>query len=246
MGRGEKRELYSVMWAVFMVLAFAIGSIPFGLLLGRTRGVDVREHGSGNIGATNVARVIGPWMGLLVLLLDMLKGFIPTFVAGWWMDLVPGSIFSPARSGPEVWCWVGVMALAVLGHMYSPWVGFRGGKGVATGLGATLAVFPHLTLPAVAAVVLWIAVVAIWRYVSAASIAAALSLPVMVFLTGLILAAFKRHPAPAHAKMLPFYLGTGIVAVLVVLRHRANIRRLISGTESRLGQRSARPPAGSR
>jgi len=230
------------LWPLFMILAFAIGSIPFGLFVGQLRGIDIRKHGSGNIGATNVARTLGFKTGFAVFVLDATKGFIPTFAAGWWMGLIPGTVFSTHITAFSAWMWLVVMALSVLGHMFSPWVSFKGGKGVATGLGALLGVFPYLTIPAVGAVVLWVSIALIWRYVSAASIAAAVSLPLLVFVTGLAIAAARGHAPPRHRAMLPFYLVTGIMAILVVVRHRANIRRLVAGTESRIGNRAGPRP----
>lgn len=229
-------------WCLFMLLAFALGSIPFGLLVSRFRGVDIRKHGSGNIGATNVARVLGYKVGLLVFILDVLKGFVPTFAAGWYMGVIPGTVFSQRITAWNAWLWLAVMAMAILGHMYSPFVRFKGGKGVATGLGALLGVFPFLTIPAAGALVLWVAIVLIWRYVSAASIAAAVSLPALVYLTVQAVAAARGATPPGRGSMLPFYLVTGTMAVLIVIRHRSNIRRLVAGTESRIGHR-ARPRA---
>lgn len=227
-----------VVWLVFIVLAFVIGSIPFGLIVGKLRGVDVRQHGSGNIGATNVARTVGYKAGLTVFVLDALKGFVPTFAAGWWMGLIPGSVLSNHITASSAWLWLLVMVMAVLGHMYSPWVGFKGGKGVATGLGALLGVFPYLTIPAAGAFALWVCIALIWRYVSAASIAAAMSLPLLVFVTVVAVAAARGPAPPRHRAMLPFYLVTAAMAVLVVVRHRSNIRRLVAGTESRIGHRA--------
>jgi acyl phosphate:glycerol-3-phosphate acyltransferase len=117
-------------WPIAMAIAFLAGSIPFGLLIAQAKGLDIRKHGSGNIGATNVARVLGMKLGLLCFGLDVLKGLGPTLGAGLAMGVV-GTLEVPAI---DAWWWLGVMSAAIFGHMFSPWIGFRGGKGVATGL----------------------------------------------------------------------------------------------------------------
>jgi len=221
-------------WLVFAVVSFVCGAIPFGLILARMRGVDIRKHGSGNIGATNVWRVMGAKLGLLCFVLDVIKGLAPTLFAGWWMGLVRGGIEARPIGAADAWCWLGVMAAAVVGHMFTPFAGFKGGKGVATGLGAMLGVWPYLTLPAAGVFVVWVVVAWAWRYVSLASCVAAVSLPVMVV-------------ALPHAwgvglgvrEASPFLAVSGLLAVLVVVRHRANIGRLLRGTENRIGTRTA-------
>jgi acyl-phosphate glycerol 3-phosphate acyltransferase len=136
------------LWLSLLILSFLSGSIPFGLLIARARGVDIRRHGSGNIGATNVWRVLGRGPGLLCFALDVLKGLAPTLGAAWTTGLLGPRALPGPIDARSAWLWLVVMALAILGHMFSPWVGFRGGKGVATGLGALLGVWPFLTAPA--------------------------------------------------------------------------------------------------
>jgi acyl phosphate:glycerol-3-phosphate acyltransferase len=221
-------------WSLFFVLAFLFGSIPFGLLIARARGVDIRKHGSGNIGATNVWRVLGRGPGLLCFALDVLKGLIPTLAAGWWMGLlsrhpVPGPI--DAR---DAWLWLAIVAAAMLGHMFTPWAGFKGGKGVATGLGAILGVYPFLTVPGLGALAIWIFAAARWRYVSLASCLAAGALPLLV----LGWAALGSAPADAW----PFVGATAALGTLVIAKHRANLRRLLAGTENRIGHRAPVDP----
>ena len=182
---------------------FLCGSIPFGLLLVKVAGKgDVREHGSGNIGATNVSRVGGKALGILTLLLDILKGFLPVFLAkqlGWG---------EPALS---------LLALsAVLGHVFTPWLKFRGGKGVATALGTALAFRAAMVLPALG---VFIVLLLVFRYVSLGSVMAAAALPVLL--------AWKGAP-PA---VLLLWAG---ISLTVVLKHHENIRRLLKGTESPL------------
>lgn len=230
------------MWAVLMAAAFLSGSIPFGLLIGLARGVDIRRVGSGNIGATNVGRVLGRRAFYICFALDVLKGLVPTLAAGWATGLA-GRMPPPADQAA---LWLCVMALTVLGHMFSPWVGFKGGKGVATGLGALAGVFPALTIPAAGALAVWLVFAALWRYVSLASCAAAASLPLWVVAWFLLSA---RSGAEADrgewGKALALFLGvTLVLAALVVFKHRGNIRRLRAGTEPRIGAR-VRPEPGS-
>jgi acyl phosphate:glycerol-3-phosphate acyltransferase len=226
-----------VPWLLFIPLGLVSGSIPFGLLLARSRGLDIRTLGSGNIGATNVARVLGPRLGLLCFALDTLKGFIPTFAVGLANGLVHASTLARPIDTEQAWLWLAVVAACVLGHMFSPFVRFRGGKGVATGFGAMLGLWPYLALPALGAFAVWIIVAAFWRYVSLASCLAALSLPLWLFVGSRI------SGDPALSRLTPFYIFTSVMGPLVVYRHRANIRRLISGTESRLGARIDPRPA---
>lgn len=233
-------------WALFMAVAAACGSIPTGLWIARLRGVDLRAHGSGNIGATNVGRVLGARFGLACFLIDALKGFAPTFAAGWWFGLLGG-----AQPGPrDAILWLVVMTLAVLGHVFSPLARWRGGKGVATGLGAMLGVYPYLTVPATGALVVWGLVLAAWRYVSLASIVAAAALPVLVVAWAAGRAvAVHRVPADqlaAHrTAWVPFIAVAALLSAFVIVRHRANIRRLVEGREFRVG-RGAPPPSSPR
>jgi glycerol-3-phosphate acyltransferase PlsY len=224
------------LWLSLLILSFLSGSIPFGLLIALARGVDIRRHGSGNIGATNVWRVLGRGPGLLCFALDVLKGLAPTLGAAWTTGLLGPRALPGPIDARSAWLWLAVMALAILGHMFSPWVGFRGGKGVATGLGALLGVWPFLTVPALGALAVWI-ITAKWsRYVSVASCAAAVALPILALLWS------RLGSAPADA--WPFVLSTAALGLLVIYKHRANLRRLMRGTENRIGRRApAEPPA---
>ncbi len=193
--------------AAALATAYLLGSIPFGFLLPLlTRGVDVRTLGSGNPGATNVYRVVGPMSGLAVGALDGLKGWVAVLAAG------------PAAAVTGDWVRVAAAVLAVGGHTWPAWTGFRGGKGVITTAGAfvRLAPWPLTGAVAVFAFVFWTT-----RMVAAGSIAAALVLPVLAF----------SLPDPAMTGIVRG--ATVIVALLVVVRHRSNLRRIIGGTEYR-------------
>lgn len=228
-------------WAIAWAAAFVSGSIPFGLLMGRLKGIDIREHGSKNIGATNVGRVLGRSWGLTCFALDFLKGAVPVIVAAAWLipDWPAGaramlSDAEPATLDALSRWWPLTAVAAVLGHVLSPWVGFRGGKGVATSFGALCAMWPLLTLPVLAAFAVWLAAVAATRYVSLGSILAAAVLP----------PALIAHLAinATLAPFAPLLLGTFALSVLVVWKHRANISRLLAGTENRIGARATATP----
>lgn len=202
-----------------VLLAYVAGATPFGWLAGRMRGVDLREHGSGNIGATNAVRVLGKRVGLPVFVLDVLKGWLPVVLAAWWVAGHPVLAGRPlvAQSVP-VLAGLG----AVLGHTYTFWLGFRGGKGVATSAGVMLALAP---LALLAAVAVWAASLKIWRYVSLASMLAGWALPAAVGLLG-------WRSGQVNPPVLALAL---LIAVLVTVRHRSNIARLAAGTEPRAG-----------
>jgi acyl phosphate:glycerol-3-phosphate acyltransferase len=191
-----------------IALGYLLGSIPFGYLLVRaTGGGDIRFIGSGNIGATNVARASGWAVGVATLLLDAAKGFLAVWLAQRFSN---GNIRFMMFAG----------FAAIVGHVFPVWLKFEGGKGVATALGVFLAIcWPALA----AAVFLFLLVVVFWRYVSLASISAAASLPLLVYLLY----------APRHAPPTAVSVSTLLAAVLVIVKHRDNIERLLAGTEPR-------------
>lgn len=215
-------------WTIAFLLAFASGSVPMGVLIARRRGVDIRMTGSGNPGATNVGRVLGRRFGVLCFFLDAMKGATPVLLSGWIAGLLGQGA---AGLTPVVaWCWLGVACAAILGHCFSPFLGFRGGKGVATGFGSVLAMWPIMTIPAIAAFVVWALVLGLTRLMSLASIVGALVLPATVLAMTLGL-----ENRGAWGSALPFLIVTSLIAALVTFRHRDNIRRIRSGVESRVG-----------
>lgn len=186
---------------ILVIIAYFLGSIPTGLLLARAAGVDIRTSGSGNIGATNVYRTLGRSVGVMTLVGDCLKGLLPVLAARYLglSDL-----------------WIAAVGLAAfLGHVYTIFLGFKGGKGVATALGVYLAVSP---LAVLGALCIFLAVVGKWRYISLGSITAAAAIP-------LLMAAFDRRPI--------LVLMALFIALLVIWKHRENIRRIRAGEESR-------------
>jgi glycerol-3-phosphate acyltransferase PlsY len=200
--------------------AFLCGSVPFGYWAGKLKGLDIRQHGSGNIGATNVIRVCGKGIGIPVFILDMIKGLVPVLLPSWMLagTEVTGSLLSA----------MGVVCglAAILGHMFTPWLSFKGGKGVATAAGVLLGIAPIAMLVALGA---WLLFFFTSRYVSLASMAAAIAVPLTM--------AVQMATAKSWDGVL---LGFGILlAILVVVRHRTNIQRLMAGTESRVGKKKA-------
>lgn len=225
------------------LLAFLLGSIPFGLLIAKAKGINIREHGSGNIGATNVLRVVGKKYGITCLILDALKGFIPVALAtnliqiegraiqmplaflDQWALLLPAS---DAMMGQTVQILTALAA--VLGHNYSPWVGFKGGKGIATSAGVLLALMPFAVG---VLVIVFLAVFLISRYVSLASIVAAAALP-LVTLWG----SWHHGRIQDGTWNKPLFIFTVIIGVLAIWKHRTNIQRLRNGTENRFTRKA--------
>ncbi|MCK4602861.1 MAG: glycerol-3-phosphate 1-O-acyltransferase PlsY, partial [Phycisphaerae bacterium] len=201
---------------------YLIGSTPFGVIVARAKGVDLRKVGSGNVGATNVARAIGRRWGYLCFALDVIKGFIPVLVAGMLIGSRQGVPTSLQQAG-----WLAAGFGAIMGHVLSFYLKFRGGKGVATALGVVLGVFPYFTYAGLIALGLWIAVTLISRYVSLGSVvAAAAFLPLFVALN------YWRL-----AQLLPLGAFAAAMIVLIIFRHRGNIRRLLAGSENKIGKK---------
>jgi len=195
------------------VISYLLGSIPFGFLIVKLIGAgDIRFRGSGNIGATNVAREAGALPGLATLLLDTAKGYFAVWLAARVTD-----------SNPR---WMILVALvALVGHTFPVWLKFQGGRGVATGAGVFL---PICWQAVVGALIVWVVVLAFWRYVSLASISAAAALPLLVYLLY----------APGHAPPQSISAGASFAMLMIIARHRANIIRLLRGTEPRFAFRS--------
>jgi len=226
----------SVTMAIALVAgAYLVGSIPFGLLVGLARGVDVRKAGSGNIGATNVGRVLGTGYGLAVFALDLLKGFLPVLAAGRWLGGIPATIATLSASTCLIW--IGVAAACILGHIFPVYLKFKGGKGVATSLGVLLGVYPYYTWPGLVVFGLWLATTAATRYVSVGSVLAAAAFPVVFALF-----AHRYHKVWGTVNELwPLYLFAVVIASLVIYRHRGNLARLQAGTESKIGSSKSLP-----
>lgn len=212
----------STHWGVMALAgagAYLLGAVPFGLLAGRLRGVDIRRVGSGNIGATNVFRTLGPAWGIGVFVLDALKGFIPVAVLPWLLQTAEGR----ASSGGAV----SLAFLAIAGHNWPVFLRFKGGKGVATTAGVLLALAPWSLGIGFG---VWLVVFLVGRYVSLASIAAAAAIP----------AAAWSLRGEEDGKLLPWVLT--VLGALAIWRHRSNVRRLLHGTEHRFSRSAAAAP----
>ena len=211
-------------------LAYLLGSIPFGLIVGRARGIDPRLEGSRNIGATNVGRLLGGKYFALVFTLDLLKSFLPCIVAGSLFHFAPADVHTYL-----LWMLVGVCA--VLGHMFSIFLNFKGGKGVATSAGLLLGIWPYFTLPGLFGIAVFLLVLFTTRYVSASSIIGSASFPLAFIAMGLA----RRWPL--FTTQLPLIVVAIVLPALIAYKHRANIARLRAGTESRIGSARATPAA---
>lgn len=208
-----------------LAAAFLSGSIPFALLMGRLKGLDVRQHGSGNIGATNAIRVLGKGPGIACLGLDVAKGWLPASlfsgISGFGWDLSPSFL-----SALDWGLIVGIAA--VLGHVFSPWVGWRGGKGVATSLGAFLAVAP---IPVLICLVIGVVLIFTTGYMSLASLTGATLLPILIFAL-----------SDAESRPWMIIVLSSAVALFIIWRHRENVGRLLHGNENKIIGAKSPPP----
>jgi len=195
------------LWILF---GYVAGATPFGYIAGRMKGIDIREHGSKNIGSTNVLRVLGKGVGYPVFALDVMKGVFPVLLARIYANDVEPTGLVPVLTS----------IATILGHNYTFWLGFKGGKGIATSAGALLPIMPVTIL---VAVILWAITFLTTRYVSLGSIVAALTLPTSFLLQGLVTGQWQW----------PLLGLAALVGGLAVFKHRANIERLRKGTESK-------------
>ena len=235
------------------LLAFLMGSIPFGLIISKSQGIDIRHHGSGNIGATNVLRVMGKKFGIPCLLVDALKGFLPVIIAlsmvrigenepslalAWLRSVALTLPASDQFTGQL--CHVLTGLFAILGHNYSPWVGFKGGKGIATSAGVLLALFPFFGVMLLG--IIWLTLFLTTRYVSVASLGAIVALPIVTHLGARFHHIDHNHALPTLWESgtwnKPLFAFTIAIAALALWKHRANIQRLRAGTEHRFARKS--------
>lgn len=204
------------------LVAYLLGSVPTGFLVAKAKGLDIRTVGSGNIGATNVFRFLGTPAGIFVLLADALKGWLAVAVAA---PLLGDCLYPGAGAQVREWFRIVAGLGAILGHNYTCWLHFKGGKGIATSAGVLAALVPG---PLLIILGLWIILFGVSRYVSLASITAAAALPLASWLTG---------------RSGTLVAVTGAMAALAIYKHKANIKRLLNGTENRIGsKKGAAPP----
>ena len=212
--------------SLLIVAAYVIGAIPFGLIVGKMRGIDVRTAGSGNIGATNVGRLLGRKFFFAVFVLDMLKGLVPMALASVMIRHLP----------PDAAMFLQILAVgfaAIVGHMFSVFLQFKGGKGVSTSAGVLLGLWPYFTLPGVVVILIFSVLLKTTRYMSIASMIGSLCFP----LAYLVFAAAFHWPV--IGAQWPLLLFAVVVPVMIVWKHRSNIGRLVAGTEKKLGSSKA-------
>jgi glycerol-3-phosphate acyltransferase PlsY len=210
-------------FAALLVGAYLLGSVPFGLIIAAGHGIDLRKVGSGNIGATNLARALGRQWAYLCFVLDLAKGLLPTVAAGFWLGDVSGA--------GGLWARLAVGCAAVIGHIFPVYLRLKGGKGVATSFGVALGLWPYYTICAGVTLLVWIIFVLIWRYVSLASLAAAVAFPVVLVL------AIVLTPGWRFSELWPLLIVSVCIPILVFIRHRENMVRLLTGTESKVFQK---------
>ena len=212
--------------------AYLLGSIPFGLLVGKAKGIDIRTQGSGNIGATNVGRLLGIRYFWLTFGLDFIKGFAPVLIA----------TLLAAQNGDGNWPPLIIAAAAIVGHMFPVYLKFKGGKGVATTFGAALGIWPAFTFGVAAAFIVFILVFFISRIISLSSLAGALVFPPAVLFAG----RYAPHswswlPRQPWANFWPLLAASTAFSVMIIIKHRGNIARLLAGTEKKLAYPAPRP-----
>jgi glycerol-3-phosphate acyltransferase PlsY len=208
---------------ILIAVAYLVGSIPFGLLVGWMKGVDVRTVGSGNIGASNVGRLLGRKFFFIVMFLDLLKSLLPMLAASW---LTAGAVPSP-----RLYVLILLVGFAAIcGHMFSVFLKFKGGKGVATSTGVLLGLWPFYTLPGLVTIGVFIALFFATRFISVGSLGAAVTFPIayLAFALGM-----HWHPFGGQSPLLVFAV---VISALVIYKHRSNIARLRAGTENRMGR----------
>jgi acyl phosphate:glycerol-3-phosphate acyltransferase len=206
---------------VLIITSYLVGAIPFGLLIAKAHGIDIRKVGSGNIGATNVSRALGKKWAYLCFVLDVLKGLIP---------MLSAMLFLPAElTTAKIWLWLAIGAAAILGHVFPVYLKFKGGKGVATSLGVVLGLWPFYTIIGFITFVIWVIVVKIWRYISLGSIIGAVVFPLLLAAAIIIVQDWQ------FAALWPLLAAAIALGAVIIFRHKDNIKRLFSGTENKIG-----------
>ena len=213
---------------ISIIIAYLIGGIPFGLLLGLMRGVDIRTQGSGNIGATNAGRVLGMRYFWYAFALDFLKGFAPVLV----VDLIMRHWHGP------VWLPLVTAAAAICGHVFPCYLKFKGGKGVATTFGVVMGVWPVLTLSGLGAALVFLLVFLVYRIISLSSLAGVAAFMILIPIIGHDIGPIDGFLYPqSWSKLTPLILTGCLIGALIIIKHRGNIRRLLNGTEPRMGEK---------
>lgn len=207
-------------FVILIIAAYLAGSAPFGIIIAKAHGKDLRSIGSGNIGATNLSRALGRKWACLCFVLDASKGFLPVLATGWLRSQEPDVT--------EFFLTLAVGCAAILGHIFPLYIKFKGGKGVATSFGVALGLWPYFTICSLISLVLWTVVVLLWRYISLASITAAVAFPVTLVLIILFKAGWNFY------NLWPLVIAAISIPVMVIIRHRENIKRLLAGSENKV------------
>jgi len=207
-------------FVLLIICSYLLGSVPFAMIIARTRSIDLRKVGSGNIGATNLSRALGKKWGIICFALDVLKGFLPVFIGS--------RLVSPSPGHTELFFWLAAAIAAVIGHIFPVYIGFKGGKGVATSFGVAMGFWPYLTLCALIALAVWVVTVLIWRYVSLSSILGTAAFPVAL----IIMIAIKDRWN--FSDLWPLMIVAIGIPLIVTIRHRSNIARIIAHTEDKI------------
>ena len=207
---------------ILIIASYLLGSVPFGILIAKAHGKDLRSIGSGNIGATNVSRALGKKWAYICFILDCLKGLVPMLAAKPLVTPLTVTTLS---------LWLTVGCAAILGHIFPVYLKFKGGKGMSTCMGIILGLYPYYTLPGFIAFIIWVTCVLLWRYVSLASIIAA-----VIFPASLITAIFSLQNW-RFAELWPLIIVALALSALVIVRHVENIKRLLEGSEHKVLQR---------
>jgi len=211
-----------VFFPLAIIAAYLLGSIPFGLLIAKAHGKDLRSIGSGNIGATNVSRALGRKWAYFCFVLDVLKGLIPMLATKFIAE--PDSVVT-------LWLWLAVGCAAIIGHIFPIYIKFKGGKGVSTSFGVALGLWPYFSVCALFFAATWVVVVLIWRYVSLASITASVTIPLVLIVSIILI------PGWELGSLWPILIIAIAIPVMVIVRHRENIKKLLAGTESKIRQK---------
>jgi glycerol-3-phosphate acyltransferase PlsY len=227
-----------IIYVAFPLGGYLVGSVPFGFVIGKLHGVDIRTVGSKNIGATNLGRTLGKKYFWQAFLLDAAKGFFPVLIAallirGWNAD---PSASAPMQSSLPLWAPLITGVAGVIGHLFPIWLKFKGGKGVSTGFGAVLGFWPLYTLAGLIAGAFFVFMLMVYRYISLASMTASIMFVVMVAFLGNLQNKYIDTYLPWNDRM-PLIVIAGAFSVMIIIRHRANIGRLIKGTEPQIGQK---------
>jgi acyl phosphate:glycerol-3-phosphate acyltransferase len=241
----------AVVFLILPLVGYLAGSIPFGFVIGKLHGVDIRTQGSKNIGATNLGRILGKKYFWQAFFLDSAKGFFPVLIAamlahrGYYVELGPDlkpihshnlhGVFALGHYPLPMWAPLLTGAACVLGHLFPVWLKFKGGKGVATGFGVVLGFWPVYTLAGLIGGAFFVIMVLAYRYISLASMTSA-----VVFVAAVVWLGRWRHTWPTYLEwndLGPLVGAAAALAVLIIIRHRANIGRLLKGTEPKVGRR---------